>query len=260
MKRLLTTIVALAGLVCPNAQEPEPSNYRLMRVHTANTSKVMEFEVSNVSEIDFVTLAYNETDEHEYVDLGLTSGTLWATCNVGARTPWEYGDYFGWAETVTKEKFGWADYKYGAEKDQLQKYCNNAEYGQTVDDLLVLEPADDAATVNWGDEWRTPTMAELNELANECTWAWTTMMGVKGCKVSSKVYPDRFIFLPATGFKHDTHRRATEYAYYWSSEASADSCYTAKALYTGLSTHTDIHDRYCGRCVRAVRTATDATE
>ena len=93
---------------------------------------------------------------HEYVDLGLPSGTLWATCNIGANTPEEYGDYFAWGETQTKDTYSWSTYQYANgtfwQDPQLTKYCTDANYGYNgfTDNLTTLQASDDPATANWG--------------------------------------------------------------------------------------------------------------
>ena len=97
------------------------------------------------------------------VDLGLPSGLKWASCNVGATTPEGYGDYFAWGETATKKDYSWATYKHAnGDKNKLTKYCTDASYGNDgfTDDKTTLDPEDDAATANWGKEWRMPTDAE----------------------------------------------------------------------------------------------------
>lgn len=106
---------------------------------------------------------------HEWVDLGLS--VKWATCNVGAIQPEEFGDYFAWGEVETKAIYNWDTYKY-YDDFNLTKYTSN-------DSKTVLDPEDDAATVNWGGAWRMPTKAEQDELRNNCTWDWTTQ---KWCK------------------------------------------------------------------------------
>ncbi len=124
-----------------------------------------------------------ETNGYEYVDLGLPSGLLWATCNVGATKPEEYGDYFAWGETEPKEDYSEVTYRWcNGSSTQLTKYCYDRLYG-FVDNKRTLEPIDDAATANWGGVWRMPTQAEQVELGTECTWIWTTLNGVEGCKV-----------------------------------------------------------------------------
>lgn len=124
----------------------------------------------------------NTYNGHEYVDLGLPSGTLWATCNVGADTPEGYGDYFAWGETTPKASYNWDTYKYCNGENQLTKYCYNADYGYNgfTDNLTTLEPTDDAAITNWGNGWRTPTKEEYDELLSNCVWSMTMQNGVKG--------------------------------------------------------------------------------
>ena len=135
---------------------------------------------------------------HDYVDLGLPSGLKWATCNVGASTPEGYGDYFAWGEVESKPICDWSTYKWCKGSSTTQtKYCTDSEYG-VVDNKTVLDLADDAAHANWGGKWRMPTEAEWTELREKCTWTWTTIHGVPGYEVKSKVNSNS-IFLPAAG-------------------------------------------------------------
>ena len=137
---------------------------------------------------------------HEYVDLGLPSGTLWATMNVGADSPEDYGDYFAWSETEPKEYYYWNTYKwYDQENENITKYCTNADYG-LIDNRGVIELSDDAARINWGGSWRIPTKEELLELWRLCDFTWTTQNGVAGYKVASRSNGNS-IFLPAAGFR-----------------------------------------------------------
>ena len=118
--------------------------------------------------------------DHDWVDLGLPSGTLWAVCNIGASTQYDYGTYFAWGETSIKDSYSWENYKYGKRISQeddgvrLNKYCSISKYGDNgfSDKLTTLNPSDDAATVNWGKDWRTPTPTEFEELEKECKWEW----------------------------------------------------------------------------------------
>lgn len=143
------------------------------------------------------------TISHEYVDLGLS--VKWATCNVGASKPEEYGDYYAWGETEPKDFYFWKTYKYcdGSYKT-LTKYTDSA-CGKDgfSDNKSVLDPEDDVAHVKWGGNWRIPTKDELEELRTQCTWTITTLNGVKGYTVTSNVggYTDRSIFMPATGMR-----------------------------------------------------------
>ena len=139
---------------------------------------------------------------HDYVDLGLPSGTLWATMNVGATSPEDYGDYFAWGETnglkSGKNRFYWDTYKWcNGTYNSLTKYCTSSYYG-VVDNKTELELADDAARQNWGGDWRMPTYYQIDELQKECTSTITTWYGVKGLEIKSKKNGNS-IFLPAAG-------------------------------------------------------------
>jgi hypothetical protein len=160
-----------------------------------------------------------QVPEHEYVDLGLPSGTLWATMNVGATSPEDYGDYFAWGETSPKEEYNWSTYKWcNGSGTKQTKYCTSSSYG-TVDNKTVLHLADDAANANWGGAWRMPTKLEQDELRNfsYTTWTWTTLNGVRGYKVKSKINGNS-IFLPAAGSRSnsDSNSSTGSYGFYWS--------------------------------------------
>lgn len=136
-------------------------------------------------------------NRHEYVDLGLPSGLLWATTNVDANRPEEYGSYFAWGETNPKSEYSWATYKYAnGSGTTLTKYCTSYDYGN-VDYQEVLEEQDDAATANWGKPWRTPTLSETQELINYCSWTYVTQNGINGYIVTGA--NGNSIFLPAGG-------------------------------------------------------------
>jgi hypothetical protein len=141
------------------------------------------------------------------VDLGLS--VKWATFNVGATSPEDYGDYFAWGETKPKDEYTWATYKWGngTSAAVLTKY--NTQDGKTI-----LEPEDDAAHVHWGNNWRVPTDEEYAELRDLCTWTWTTINNVKGYEVKGP--NGNSIFLPTTGYMTDTTLKLPTYGYYWS--------------------------------------------
>lgn len=148
----------------------------------------------------------DEPIDDTYVDLGLPSGTLWATCNLGADTPEGYGDYFAWAETAPKTTYSWSTYKYRcgeSDIEQLTKYCNSADYGYNgfTDNLTRLEPEDDAATVILGDEWCMPTYDQWMELFENTSRSWTKQKGVKGLLFTAK--NGKELFLPAGGGRFD---------------------------------------------------------
>lgn len=135
--------------------------------------------------------------EDLFVDLGLPSGTLWATRNVGANAPEEYGDYFAWGETEPKSDYSWETYKYGNSSNDLTKYCSDPKYGHDgfVDNLTVLQSEDDAASAKWGENARIPTKEEWEEMIANTTSIWTTINGVNGrCYTGMN---GNSIFLPA---------------------------------------------------------------
>ena len=211
---------------------------------------------------------------HAYVDLGLPSGTLWATCNVGAENPEDYGDYFAWGETEpyytegnaqstasgiwkTGKSAGytWSSYKWcNGSYSTMTKYCTQSYYG-TVDNKTVLDPEDDAAHVQWGGKWRMPTKAELDELRTECIWEWTQLNGVNGYKVSSKQSGNtNSIFLPATGGRDNGDLSVVgSLGHYWSSSLGTGYSYGAFIVYF-YSDNVDWNSssRNCGLSVRPV--------
>ncbi|MBR5324084.1 MAG: hypothetical protein IKV14_04620, partial [Muribaculaceae bacterium] len=198
----------------------------------------------------------NTENGHEYVDLGLS--VKWATCNVGATTPEEYGDYFAWGETQPKSYYYWSTYKYyNGSYDTMTKYCTESNY-DTVDNKTTLELSDDAAYVNWGGNWRMPTIEEQKELLNtsNCTWRWTTQNGVKGRKVTSKKNGNS-IFLPAAGYLQGGYLNDAgdygDYGGYWSSSLTTVLSGYAYGLYF-YSSNLDWYSNYrCyGLSVRAV--------
>ena len=178
--------------------------------------ETLKVEVSSLESITF-------EDVHEWVDLGLPSDTLWATCNVGANSPEEYGDYFAWGETEPKANFNWTTY-FDTEDggSTFKKYYNNGG-------LTELQPEDDAATANWGVSWQMPSLAQCKELynSNYTTTTWTTLNGVNGRMVTSKSN-SKSIFLPATGFRDGTTlKECGENGDYWTRSLSTRYSYFA---------------------------------
>ena len=193
---------------------------------------------------------------HEYVDLGLPSGLLWATCNVGASTPEGNGGYYAWGETSTKSDYTWSTYKWcNGSYNTLTKYNTNPSYG-TVDSKTTLELSDDAARANWGGDWRMPTSVEWQELYDNTTSTWTTENGVNGRKFTStkEGYTDKYIFLPASGYRGGTSLdTAGSYGNYWSSSLSTSNPSYGRRLYFNSSDFS-MYDsnRYDGFTVRPV--------
>ena len=171
----------------------------------------------------------NNSQEHEYVDLGLPSGTLWATCNVGASKPEDYGDYFAWGETKKKDFYDWDTYKHAKGIDKLTKYCNGSicGYNGFAHTLTELQPIDDPATANWGNGWRTPKKEQWDELMAHTNRECTTMNGVEGWLFTSKRNGNS-LFLPAAGYRDNSDLdRAGSWGYYWSSSLFTGYPYNA---------------------------------
>ena len=198
---------------------------------------------------------------HDYVEIG---GLKWATMNIGATKPEEYGLYFAWGDTQGytasqvgsgegKKYFGWVDYKYGNGTSSpgdtgMTKY--NSTDGKTV-----LEAADDAAVVNWGGSWRMPTTAELQALGAAVNTAWTQVNNVYGILCTDKTDSSKTLFFPAAGLCHNGRvRDLGEYGYYWSSSLSTDR--RKEAYYLGFSSSRadwgNNDYRYFGYAVRPV--------
>ena len=188
---------------------------------------------------------------YAYVDLGLS--VKWATMNVGATSPEEYGDYFAWGETEPKEEYNWSTYKWcDGGYDNLTKYCSRSDLG-IVDNKTKLEPEDDAATVNWGAAWRMPTKEEQVELITECNWTLDTMNGVDGYTITGP--NGNSIFLPIPGYFSDTNVEDIGYnGTYWSSELKSD--YSSQAYVIDIYNDGDIslftNSRYYGLSIRPV--------
>lgn len=170
---------------------------------------------------------------HAYVDLGLS--VKWATCNIGADTPWHYGDYYAWGEVATKSTY--------MEDNYVADSNNNEDIKGTRHDV---------ARVKWGGNWRMPTTAEFDELIDKCTWEWITQNDASGYKVTGP--NGNSIFLPAAGCRHaGSLKEAGLYGYYWSSMVHAEDYKMAYRLYFNSDTRrTDCEGRTLGYSVRPV--------
>ena len=159
-----------------------------------------------------------DSNHPHLIDLGLPSGTKWACCNVGARSPEAYGGYYSWGETEEKDYYDESTYK----------YYQNGSYVNLGSDISGTEY--DVANVKWGGKWCMPTTAEQRELLDNCTTEWTSLNGVNGRKFTSKINGNS-IFLPAAGLRwigglYD----AGGWGYYWSSTQSPDDSDNAYSL------------------------------
>ena len=177
-----------------------------------------------------------EINGYEYVDLGLPSGLRWATCNVGANSPEEYGDYYAWGELEVKSVY---------------TDVNSLTYHKDYSDISG-NPTYDVARAKWGSSWRLPTEAEFKELIDNCKWEWTIREGKKGYNVIGS--NGNSIFLPAAGYRYGSSLDETgEYGYYWNSIPNERNDYSAGRLLFNSSTHyVNWGYRSGGRSVRPV--------
>ncbi|MBQ9363957.1 MAG: DUF1566 domain-containing protein [Bacteroidaceae bacterium] len=196
----------------------------------------------------------NLNNGHEAVDLGLS--VKWATMNIGANVPEDFGGYFAWGETTAKNTYNWSTYKwYDSSNHVFTKYNDSSytSYGR-VDHKTTLDTCDDAACVNWGGTWRMPTYDELYELGTKCTCLWTTQNGVNGWKMTGP--NGNSIFLPAAGgYRTDgsNNYEGGSYGYYWSSSLYKYNPNHAQYLYFDTNRVNWFSNGRCfGHSVRAV--------
>ena len=186
-------------------------------------------------------------DEHEYVDLGLPSGLLWATCNVGANRPEDFGDYFAWGEIEIqpKDTYNWSTYKYYG-GGNVTKYNRS-------DGLTTLLPEDDAATVNWGNGWRMPTKVEFQELLNNTAVTWTRQNGVNGHLFTAA--NGNSLFLPAAGNRwNEEFENISGWGLYRSGSLYTNDPRQACDFYFNIEYYgVGNNDRFWGESVRPVR-------
>lgn len=239
MRRLLALLLMAASLHTAKAQ--------VVVLHMAG-NQTIEY---NISQLDSITF-----DEHEWVDLGLPSGTLWATCNVGSNSPEGDGDYFAWGETKPKSNYSWNTYTLcNGSASKITKYCTNDIYG-IVDGETELMPKDDAATANWGNGWQIPSSEQFAELLDTCnvTSTWTNKNGVWGWSITSKSNGNN-LFLPAKGWRYegDFYEINSE-GYYWiRSLAEVYSNCSFHLTFGSDNFQTTFSYRCCGYSVRPVR-------
>ena len=247
MKKLFFLIFALCMGMCAMAQS---SIYVCEK-----GGKFTEYLIENLDSISFKKPTIGTENGYTWVDLGLS--VRWATMNVGATNPEDYGNYYAWGEITTKTTYNWSNYKYGS-YNTLTKYCNDAKYGNEsfTDELTTLKAADDAATQKWGGNWRIPTIDEWNELLKNCDWKWTNnynSTGMAGYIVSSKTN-DNSIFLPAADYIDGSElSKAGSRGEYWSSSLSTSYPGYAQILFFLDSDYqSSFSYRYAGLPIRPV--------
>lgn len=185
-----------------------------------NNGQTTVFKASDVEKIVFADEL--DTPDDDAVDLGLS--VMWASTNLGASTPQEYGSLYAWGELSPKEVYSWSTYAHcNGDIYSLTKYNNDQEYG-IVDDISHLQSCDDAATHLLGDEWHIPSRAEWEELHNRCTWTWNKEM--EGYDITGP--NGNSIFLPANGYYNADmggYKFNGEYGFYQSSDLNTSFWY-----------------------------------
>ena len=233
-----------------------------MEIKTTKPQTISRSSLLKMPAVNYEWMASSSVPTPEAVDLGLS--VKWASCNLGASKPTEYGGYYQWAGTEdvsdTSIKLDWSNCPYhtgSSYSSGWTKYNTKSSYG-TVDNKTVLEAKDDVAHVKLGGKWRMPTDAEWTELINtsNCSWTWTTINGVNGYKVQSKKsgYTDNWIFLPAAGYRYGTGLGDVgSRGYFWSSSLGT---YAPRSAWYVFFNSDDVFRnylyRYYGRSVRPV--------
>jgi len=226
----------VAQNVQSTSSKPQPAKKKSSKVPIVLLALVLGFviffwannRVPDIQSEDIdIEIQSEDISSGPYVDLGLPSGTLWATCNIGANAPEDYGDYFAWGEIETKSYYDVKNYKYYKYKydyeynfDIITKYCDDPDNGYNgyTDSRTTLERSDDVAYQKWGSDWCMPTQAQFHELIDKCEWTWVSLNGKKGFKVEGT--NGNTIFLPAAGCKSSSEGKIFYADYsgsYWSS-------------------------------------------
>lgn len=238
MKRTLFLLISLyMGLVSVNAQEDHCDVNGDGVVNIVDVTYVIDHILGKGH-------ASTPIDEgHEAIDLGLPSGTMWASCNVGATKPEEYGGHYAWGETVEKDYYDWSNYIHC---DGDRDTCH--DLGSDISGTQY-----DVAHVKWGDNWCMPTLDDIKELCDHCTSEWTTLNGVNGRKFTGP--NGNSIFLPAAGYRSGGYLDWDgSYGYYWSSTQDPGSSEYAYDLVFSLGNSSWNYDcRGGGQSVRPVK-------
>lgn len=165
--------------------------------------------------VENMTLYAQWAEKFEAVDLGLSSGLKWATCNIGAQNPEDYGNYYAWGESETKTSYFWENYSFYADGKYL-KYNDE-------DKLISLLPEDDVTMLRTKNKWFTPSAEQINELIAGCDLSWELRNDKCGIKFTSKVNGNS-IFIPASGYRYENTRdRVDSWVCIWSSTLSDES-------------------------------------
>ena len=221
------------------------------KTNTTKASTPSNSSTASTTSSSATTTTIKMHNGHEYVDLGLS--VKWATCNIGAYKPEDYGGYFAWGERTPKDTYDWISYKWcKGSSGTFTKYNDMGSSGR-VDNKRTLDYEDDAARAYRGGSWRMPTDAEWTELRSKCTWTYTTQNGIKGYRVTSKRNGNS-IFLPAAGHRVNSDiYYENSYGYYWSSSLYANLPENGVTIdFTSTLVHGSSCYRCCGLSIRPV--------
>lgn len=203
------------------------------------------------------TIVCQDHNHPHMLDLGLPSGTKWACCNVGSTKPDDYGAYFTWGDIEAKTYCNkWSTYKYCQGVDNsLTKYCNNSKFG-IVDNKTELDVTDDAAYTHWGSEWRTPSIEQIKELFDNCTYESASINAIKCIKFTSKIN-GTYVYFPISGIIYELGKDGVgETSFYWSRSLLSSSPVYSKCLLLNANSVLPLEDggnfRYDGCSVRPV--------
>lgn len=225
---------------------PAPETIVVKCVAEANTDTERSATITISSKDGLTSTSTKLQQIGMYIDLGLS--VKWATCNLGADLPEEYGDYYAWGETSTKKRYTHENYKYYCGKsDSYSKY-------NITDGLTTLKPEDDAATMHLGELWRMPTNTEATELRLMCNWYWTSINGITGYRLTGP--NGNSIFMPCSG-QYSTALDLNDFAKYWTSSLYVIRPVGAASIFfmkdwTGKDNNA-YFSRFYGQCIRPVK-------
>ena len=251
-KTMIMTTVNAGAIRLYYADDESKSSFSLIK-------RPMEFTPQQIAYGQIQKSALGDR-KIEVVDLGLPSGIMWASCNLGAESPEQDGTWYAWAETESRQSFLLEDYKwYDATTLNLTKYADGT--------LISVEPSDDAVTCTYGDGWRMPSAADVNELIENCNVMYASMSGKEGLAFIPKDenYNDRRLFLPfcmSSDMVNQTGSNAginDKFGFFWTSTVSVDSPFDAYSFSIGFD-HNSVNllfvaaksRRECGLCIRPV--------
>lgn len=231
-----------------NILPQETITYMCLKMIGANQYQKIKVNKFDAEDVDQVVFEEKVFPEQKFVNLGLPSGTLWAAYNVGASAPEETGSFFAWGETQPKDEYYEFTTKYISQFDsRALKYSKS-------DSIATLQPEDDAATVNWGPEWRTPTMDDFRELVENCSWSMEEQNGVMGTKFTSD--NGESIFIPASGYRYNKYNDNEGKTFCWSSSVLQENKFNNAYCFSAMSDSVTFDynlRRYYGLPIRPVR-------